>query len=118
MLGDFLSRFSSFEVFLRTQTSPLHVYLFDSGEDSEKHVHPKMFDKNKAILIVGNENEKMCIQQLIYICNSHIRYFVFICVHNYGWLKLGGVCCLVNLGWLLGLETTITFVTFDFIENK
>jgi hypothetical protein len=56
MLGDFLSRFSSFEVFLRTQTSPLHVYLFDCGEDSEKH--PKMFDKYKAILIVGNENEK------------------------------------------------------------
>jgi hypothetical protein len=92
MLGDFLSRFSSFEVFLRTQTSPLHVYLFDSGEDSEKHVHPKMFDKNKAILIVGNENEKMCIQQLIYICNSHIRYFcIYMCTQLWVVEIRGGV---------------------------
>lgn len=35
--------------FLRTQTSPLHSYLLDCGdEDSEKH--PKIFDKYKAIL--------------------------------------------------------------------
>jgi hypothetical protein len=114
MLGDFLSRFSSFEVFLRTQTSPLHVYLFDSGEDSEKHVHPKMFDKNKAILFVGNEMRN--VYTTINICNSHIRYF---CIYMYTQLwvvEIKGLCCLVNLGWLLGLET-ITYVTFDFIEK-